>query len=59
MAALQRSELIVLALPERQLPAGLVQTRIRTLRPTEVALLRRSSSEGSYFPLGTWSLTPS
>lgn len=57
MAALQRSELVVLALPERQLPASLVQARIRSRRP-DVAPLR-SSSEGSYFPLGTWSLTSS
>lgn len=59
MAALQCSELVVLALPERQLPVDLVQTRFPQSPAADVAPLRRSSSEGGYFLPGTWSLTSS
>ena len=59
MAALQRLELVVLALPERQLPVGLVQTQIPQSPADGCGALRRSSPEGGYFPPGTLSLTSS
>ena len=59
MPALQRLELVVLALPERQLRVDLVLTRIPQSPAGECGASAAILLEGGYFPPGTWSLTSS